>query len=128
MKIKALPFDMTVCKLRDTEDIDLEKELFFVGRTEQEISLVCRMEDVPACTAGREDGWRGFFIQEKLDFSLIGIIAEISRLLAENRIGIFVVSTFNTDYVFVKKENFRKALRVLAENGYEVSDSKEEGS
>ena len=51
---------------------------------------------------------------------MIGILAKIALLLAEEAIGIFVVSTFNTDYVFVKKENEERALKKLEENGYEV--------
>ena len=55
-----------------------------------------------------------------LDFSLIGILSKISGILADNKIGIFAVSTYNTDYILVKKENFEKALRVLGEAGYEI--------
>ena len=68
----------------------------------------------------RDDGWKAFRIQGILDFSLIGILAEISKILAENRIGIFAVSTFNTDYILTKKENYEKALEVLGRAGYEV--------
>ena len=71
-------------------------------------------------TTDRDDGWRGFRIQGQLDFSLIGILSELSAILARNRIGIFAVSTYNTDYILVKEENFEKAMRVLAEAGYRV--------
>ncbi|MBO6115435.1 MAG: ACT domain-containing protein, partial [Lachnospiraceae bacterium] len=65
-------------------------------------------------------GWRGFRIQGVLDFSLIGILSGISTILADNKIGIFAVSTYNTDYILVKEENFIKALEVLAKEGYEI--------
>lgn len=55
-----------------------------------------------------------------LDFSLIGILSGISTILADNKIGIFAVSTYNTDYILVKEENFIKALEVLAKEGYEI--------
>lgn len=55
-----------------------------------------------------------------LDFSLIGILSEISTILAKNGIGIFVVSTYNTDYILVKKENFDRALVLLEAEGYMV--------
>ena len=58
--------------------------------------------------------------QGVLDFSLIGILSKISGVLADNKIGIFAVSTYNTDYILVKKENFDRAMQVLAEAGYEV--------
>lgn len=120
MKLKTIPFDLTVCKLADVSSIDLNGEFFFIGRTDEEISLVCRTEDTPDNTVRRDDGWRGFRIEGELDFSLIGILSKISSILADNRIGIFAVSTYNTDYVFVKKENFDKALSALAEAGYQI--------
>ena len=55
-----------------------------------------------------------------LDFSLIGILARLSHILAENKIGIFAVSTYNTDYILVKEENFELALNVLEAEGYSV--------
>ena len=82
--------------------------------------LVCKTDDVPQNTIERDDGWRGFRIQGVLDFSLIGILSKLSAILAENNIGIFAVSTFNTDYILVKAENFEKALKVLSDAGYDV--------
>lgn len=67
----------------------------------------------------REDGWTAFRIEGTLDFSLIGIISKISVALAEEKIGVFVVSTFNTDYVLVKTENFENAKNKLISLGYE---------
>ena len=55
-----------------------------------------------------------------MDFSLIGILSKISSLLAENKIGIFAISTYNTDYILTKKENFDRAINVLKDNGYEI--------
>ncbi len=55
-----------------------------------------------------------------LNFSLIGILSEISGILADNNIGIFSVSTFNTDYILVKEENFDRALKGLAFAGYNI--------
>ena len=81
---------------------------------------MCITDDAPADTVERDDGWRGFRIQGILDFSMIGILAGISGVLAENKIGIFVISTFNTDYILVKEENFDRALEVLASAGYEI--------
>lgn len=96
----------------------MEAEYCFTGKTDQEKSIVCRTGDVPKNTMEREDGWRAFRIEGVLDFSLTGILAKISTLLAEEKIGIFAVSTFNTDYILVKKENERKALSKLSKAGY----------
>lgn len=122
MKLKKLPYTLTVCKLETVEQIDLNAGFYFIGRTDEEISLVCRTECTPARTLEREDGWRGFRIEGTLDFSLIGILSPIAAILAENKIGIFAVSTYNTDYVLVKKENFDKAMTVLGTAGYEITE------
>ena len=84
------------------------------------MSLVCLTENVPDNTTDRDDGWRAFRIEGVLDFSLIGILAKISTILAENKIGIFAVSTYNTDYILTKAEQFDKAIKVLADSGYEI--------
>ena len=120
MELLLLPYDFTVCKVADIADIDLSREFYFIGRTDEEISLVCRTEDTPVNTTEREDGWRSFRICGVLDFSLIGILSRISGILADNGIGIFAVSTYNTDYILVKEENYDKAVRVLSEAGYKV--------
>ena len=120
MELKRLEYELTVCKIASEKDIDLSKEFFFIGKTDEEISLVCPTCDVPDITTERDDGWKGFRIQGVLDFSLIGILSKLSGILAENKIGIFAVSTYNTDYILVKSENFDKAMSVLAAEGYEV--------
>ena len=98
MELKKLEYDFTVCKVEAITDIDMTTDFFFVGKTDEEISLVCKTEDTPKKTTDRDDDWKGFRIQGVLDFSLIGILSKLSGILAENNIGIFAVSTFNTDY------------------------------
>lgn len=120
MKLKKLSYELTVCKVKSTADLDLEREFYFIGKTDEEISLVCKSEDTSEETIERDDGWKGFYIQGVLDFSLIGILSKISGILAQNKIGIFAVSTFNTDYILVKSENFERALKILAEERYEI--------
>ena len=120
MVLKTIEHRLSVCKVPDVSDIDLTTDFYFIGKTDEEISLVCKSEDAPAKTIERDDGWRGFRIQGVLDFSLIGILSKISGILAENKIGIFAVSTYNTDYILVKEENFEPALKALASEGYTV--------
>ena len=111
-----------MCKVQDLSSINLQASFFFIGRTDEELSLVCRTEDAPENTLQRDDGWRGFRIEGVLDFSLIGILSKLSSILAENNIGIFAVSTYNTDYILVKDGNYDRALAALTDAGYEVSD------
>ncbi|MGN0708914.1 MAG: ACT domain-containing protein [Anaerovoracaceae bacterium] len=120
MQIKKIDLDLTVCKVASEKDLDLDQDFYFIGKTDEEISLVCETAKTPGNTVEREDGWKAFRIQGVLDFSLIGILSKISGLLAENHIGIFAVSTYNTDYILVNRDSFDKAMTVLSENGYEV--------
>lgn len=120
MELKRLEHQLSVCKVKDLSETDLTADFYFIGKTDEELSLVCKTEDCPSNTTERDDGWRGFRIQGVLDFSLIGILSKLSGILAENKIGIFAVSTYNTDYILVKEENFEKALCVLAAKGYIV--------
>lgn len=120
MEIKRIDYDFSVCKVSDFSSIDFKNNFCFIGKTDEENSLVCITEDVPNNVVQRDDGWKAFRIQGVLDFSLIGILAKISTLLAENNIGIFAISTYNTDYILTHKENYQKSLEVLAGAGYEV--------
>ncbi|HKL94215.1 MAG TPA: ACT domain-containing protein [Clostridia bacterium] len=120
MEIKRIDCDFSVCKVSEFSSFDFANEYFFIAKTDEENSLVCITENVPDNVVQREDGWKAFRIQAVLDFSLIGILAKISTLLAENNIGIFAVSTYNTDYILTKKENYLKALEVLSCAGYKI--------
>lgn len=120
MELKVLDAELSVCKVADVSGIDFAADLVFVGKTDEELSLVCPTSVVPAATIAREDGWRAFRIEGVLDFSLIGILAKISTILASEGIGIFVVSTYNTDYVLVKETSLDDALTALEREGYVV--------
>ncbi|MBO4901722.1 MAG: ACT domain-containing protein [Lachnospiraceae bacterium] len=118
MELKIIDHNLTVCKVMDVSDIDMTAEFYFIGKTDEELSLVCKTEDTPVDTIERDDGWKGFRIQGTLDFSLIGVLAKLSGILADHKISIFAVSTYNTDYILVKEKNFDQALKVLASEGY----------
>ena len=120
MELKKLEHKLTICKVASPADIDWNEAFYFVGKTDEELSLVCRTECVPERTTEREDGWRGFRIQGVLDFSLVGILSKLSGILAEHQIGIFAVSTYNTDYVLMKEEQFERAMALLEQAGYTV--------
>ena len=120
MEIKKYNHKMSVCKVFDYSEIDLNDEFIFIGKTDDELSLVCLTENVPQNIIERDDGWKMMRIQGVLDFSLIGILSKISNVLADNKIGIFAVSTFNTDYILVKEENYGKSLKALENAGYTI--------
>jgi hypothetical protein len=120
MEIKRFEYPMSVCKVTDYSGVNLEDAFVFLGGTDEERSLVCRTACVPDNTTARDDGWRMMRVQGVLDFSLVGILAKLSSVLAERRIGIFAVSTYNTDYILVKAENYERALAALAGAGYQI--------
>lgn len=120
MTLKVISEAFSICKLRDYSQIDINLPFVFTSSTDEESSLVCPTRLVPSDVVERSDGWKAFRIEGVLDFSLIGIIAKISAILAENRIGIFVVSTFNTDYILTKADRFEEALQLLSNAGYGI--------
>lgn len=122
MEIKKIDHNFSVCQVEDYSLVNLNSEYSFIGKTDEEKSLVCITDEAPANVIQRDDGWKAFRIQGVLDFSLIGILAKIAAALADNGISIFAVSTYNTDYVLMKKENYQKALDVLKALGYMIID------
>ena len=91
MILKIIDEKFSVCRIGDPAAAVFADTYCFLCKTDEEISLVCPTSSVPGHTLAREDGWRAFRIEGVLDFSLIGILAGISGILAENKIGIFVV-------------------------------------
>ena len=120
--IEPLKPVLSLCKVKDYSFIDINQPFVFIGTTDNERSLICPVRLVPQNTIGRDDGWRAFRIFGELEFSLIGIMAGISDVLAENEIGIMTISTYNTDYVLVREHNYERALIALEKAGYEVMD------
>ena len=122
MQIKRMGESFSICKVEDYSDTDLTGEFVFVGKTDEENSLVCLTEAVPRNVTDCDDGWRAMRIRGVLDFSLVGILSSISAVLAAEGIGIFAISTFNTDYVLVREADYEAALAALAGAGQQVVD------
>ena len=120
LTVNPLSYAFSICQTEDFSQVNLETPFCFAEKTDEEHSLVCRTTDVPPNTIHRDDGWRAFRIQGTLDFSLIGILAKISNILAENKIGIFAISTYNTDYILTRQAQFQQALQVLQQAGYQI--------
>jgi hypothetical protein len=118
IKIEIIDGEFSVCKVWDFSQVNFEAEYCFTGKTDEEKSLVCLTEDVPENTAVRDDGWRAFRVQGVLDFSLIGILSRISAVLAESGVGIFAISTYNTDYILTKRDNWEMALQAIKNAGW----------
>ena len=110
---KKIHQEFSVCQVEDYSFVNLDSEYSFIGKTDEEKSLVCLTSEVPPNVIRRDDGWKALRIQGVLEFSLIGILSKIAAILADHNIPIFAVSTYNTDYLLVKKENYEKAIQAL---------------
>jgi len=91
-----------------------------VTRTDNEVSVVCRDRDVPDGESA-ERGWRVLELKGPLDFSLAGVVASLVVPLAEAEIPIFVISTFETDYILVRSSDLELASDALAAVGHSVA-------
>lgn len=125
MKLKVLRQTYAVVKLPPELPIPewavRRDELLSVSWTSEELSIVCPSPCVPGHLeeAAVETGWRGIKVEGMLDFGLTGILASLAVLLARERISIFAVSTYNTDYLLVKEAALERAIAVLQQEGHE---------
>lgn len=120
MKIQVIDNILSVSKVKTLKNIDFNQEFIFLAKTDEEISIVHDKDFKLENVIEESNYWRAFRVDDVLDFNLVGIIKKISTLLANNNIPIFVVSTYNTDYILVQETNFPKTLEVLKKNDYEI--------
>lgn len=120
MELEIINKRFAVCKIKSINNIDFNDDYVFIAKTTEEISIVCEESSTPQDYTECNKGWQAFKISGTLDFSLVGILAKISTLLAENNISIFAISTYNTDYILIKSENFEKATNVLKKGKYKI--------
>jgi uncharacterized protein len=114
----------TFCVVRLEKDSEIpgwiNKGAFYsITRTNDELSIVCLQNSIPQDCKIEKD-WRILKIEGVLDFSLVGILAAISTLLANNKISIFAISTYDTDYILVKNDKIEEAISILTANNYEI--------
>jgi hypothetical protein len=126
MLLELLEKEYSVYKFDKNYSIDInifESDFVSVIRTKDEISIVAISGSMEHYEKN-ETGWKILKIIGILDFSLIGIISNISTILAHENIGIFALSTYNTDYFMIKEKDIEKAIKVLRKNKYEIKDEK----
>lgn len=88
-------------------------------RTPEEITIVCAEKFVPPGVKA-EPGWRAFQVEGPLAFNQVGVLASLASPLAEAGVGIFVISTFSTDYLFVKAIQLEQAITSLQKAGHTI--------
>lgn len=107
-----------------------EGSFISITRTPEELSVVCPESSIPANIPEKvraERGWKCLKVEGPLDFGLTGILAGISRVLADHGISIFAVSTYDTEYLLLRENDLKYAVRALEEADYEIrkEDQKE---
>ncbi len=112
-KIKLEAKNQVVSKLAEL----LPDQFFSLTQTHKEVSLVLSENQVKFISAkdiiAQEKGWRVITFDSKLDFSIVGFLAKVSTALAQSKISIFAISTYDTDHILVKEKDFKKAQKVL---------------
>ena len=123
LTLELLKENYSVCRLDANAPVPTwaQKGNFYsITKTKDELSIVCETQYVLENVKVVEPDWRIFKILGPLDFSLIGILSKISLLMAECKISIFALSTYDTDYIMVKEEKVEEAIKALKRAGYEV--------
>jgi len=121
LRLTILPGQYAVCRLPPDAPVPAWAEGGFVSvtRTIQELSVVCEQRYVPS-DVRCEKHWRGLRVEGPLDLALTGIMASLTAPLAQARIAIFALSTYDTDYLLIKDRDLDAAVRVLRASGFEI--------
>ena len=122
VRLQVLPGELAVARLDPADPIPgwaVQQPISSITRTREELSIVCEAATVPADIRSAR-GWRCLRVAGSLDFSLTGVLAAIATPLAEARVSIFAISTYDTDYFLVRTESLRLAIERLTAAGHEV--------
>ena len=122
LSLAILSDSFAVCRLRGDEDTPswaLSSSFCSITRTPDELSIVCPQELVPEGVQAVR-GWRSVKVEGKLDFTLVGILSSLTSSLAHVGIVVFVISTHDTDYVFVKESDLDRAVATLRKAGHDL--------
>lgn len=122
LTLEVLSNQIGVCKLDAQATVPTwayQGDFFSITKTTEELSIVCSEENIPKDVLC-ERGWRAFKVQGTLDFGLVGILAKITAALAKAGLGIFAISTYNTDYILVKAKDLEYAIIALRNDGHEI--------
>lgn len=117
--MKVLETDIAVCRLDVGDRIPqwaLGDEWFSITKTDAELSIVCSAANVPNGVKS-ESEWVGLKVMGPLGFAMVGILARLSLSLANAGVSIFAISTYDTDYLLVKRDKLDEAVKALLKDG-----------
>lgn len=119
LRLRETPWRLAVCRFPADSPLPVwvlhaEAQFWSLTRTPSELSLVCAEDDLPpSVDEDVEKGWRAFALEGPIPFTTTGVISGLTVPLAAAGIGVFVISTYDTDYVLVKAANFARAAEAL---------------
>lgn len=120
LQLTILENDFTIHRFPPNQEVPnqvYESGFYSISKTEDELSIVCT-SNTRLNSEKSETGWSCIKIVGILDFSLTGILAKISAVLAKAEISIFAISTFDTDYILIKSKKLPSAREALLAYGY----------
>ena len=97
-------------------------DLFSITRTSDELSIVCAVGQVPSGIAA-ETGWRALKVAGPFALSEIGVLSALAAPLAEAKVSLFAISTFDTDYLLVNEKQLPAAVAALRSDGHQIADA-----
>jgi hypothetical protein len=122
--LRVLDDRLSVCKLPVGSPWPVPEpgaRFWSVTRTDSELSIVCPEDEAPMGEHVRvEPDWRALEVAGPLDFSMVGVMAGLTQPLADVDVSVFVVSTYDTDYVLVHAAALEKAVEALRAAGHQV--------
>jgi predicted glycoside hydrolase/deacetylase ChbG (UPF0249 family) len=125
LEIEILPGRHAVCRLPADHPWPLppgEAGLFSITRTADELSVVCLESRAPG-GARVEGGWRCLRVRGPLDLALVGVMASLTRCLADAGVSLFALSTFDTDLLLVREADLERAASALQAAGHGVRNA-----
>jgi hypothetical protein len=122
LRISILPSRFAVARLAPSDDVPswVRGAFTSVTRTPYELSIICEDAAVPEDVQA-ERGWRGVMVEGPIPFEVTGVAAALVAPLAAAKISVFLLATFDTDYLLLKDEVFERAIEVLRAAGHDVS-------
>ena len=122
LNISLLPDNYSIYRFKSESEVPgwvYSSDFYSITKTKDEISVVASQDDVAAGIISNPD-WRVLKIAGPLEFSLIGIIADVSTTLKDKKIPIFIISTYDTDYILIKQKDLSSGMKALKEKGHKI--------
>ena len=116
MILKTINKDFTIYKVKEISTDLLNNEFVFIGKTDDELSIISESDLVPENALQKESGWKCFRIAEDASFEKYGMIAFLANIIAAQKTSTLVVGTYDTDYLFIKEDKFEQVKQALIDN------------